>query len=138
MEADSREEAETFIPQIRIFSVEGAMCGYEVGGDCSLMTVLEGVRVLSVFFNAKVMMLSCVIFSLCVSDPRGQENDSAVAPQDRKMTALRIDGEITLDGVLDEPEWNQAEPAKDFIQKLPATAEPATETTEVRLLYDQV
>jgi hypothetical protein len=53
------------------------------------------------------------------------------------MTALRIDGEITLDGVLDEPEWSQAEPAKDFIQKLPATGEPATEPTEVRLLYDQ-
>ena len=56
------------------------------------------------------------------------------ANQDRKMTAVFIDGEITLDGKLDEPEWSLAEPAKDFIQKLPATGEPATEPTEVRLL----
>jgi hypothetical protein len=67
----------------------------------------------------------------------GQDIDFATARQDRKMVALRIDGEITLDGVLDEPQWSQAEPAKDFIQKLPATGEPATEPTEVRLLYDQ-
>lgn len=53
------------------------------------------------------------------------------------MQAIRISGEITVDGKLDEPEWSRAEPAKDFIQKLPATGEPATEPTEVRLLYDQ-
>ena len=67
----------------------------------------------------------------------GQEIDLATAHQDRKITAVRIDGKITMDGKLDETEWDLAEPAKDFIQKLPATGEPATEPTEVRLLYDQ-
>ena len=54
------------------------------------------------------------------------------------MRALRIEGPITLDGRLDEPEWKLAEPATDFIQRLPHSGEPATERTEVRLIYDHL
>jgi len=53
------------------------------------------------------------------------------------MKAVRINGGITIDGRLDEPEWQLAEPARDFIQKLPDTGAPASEPTEVRILYDQ-
>jgi hypothetical protein len=52
------------------------------------------------------------------------------------MTAVRIEGEIVVDGELDEAEWRHAEPATDFIQRLPYTGRPATERTEARLLYD--
>jgi hypothetical protein len=54
------------------------------------------------------------------------------------MRAVRIFGTITVDGELDEPEWQLAEPATNFIQRLPSTGQPATEPTEVRLLYDDV
>jgi hypothetical protein len=67
---------------------------------------------------------------------QGQEVDRENAYKDRKMTAVFTLGQITVDGVLDEPDWALAEPAMDFIQRLPATGEPATESTEVRLLYD--
>jgi hypothetical protein len=54
------------------------------------------------------------------------------------MTAVRVSGIITIDGELDEPEWKLAEPARDFIQRLPHTGRPATEPTEVRVLYDDL
>ena len=58
--------------------------------------------------------------------------------KNRKMVAVAVpDGVIKLDGDLSEPEWKLAEPATDFIQRLPHTGKPATERTEVRILYDQ-
>jgi hypothetical protein len=64
------------------------------------------------------------------------EIDYANAHAERVVEAVRVEGEIVVDGILEEPEWKAAKPATDFIQKLPATGEPATEPTEVRLLYD--
>ncbi len=57
-------------------------------------------------------------------------------PPEKKVTAVYIEGGIVLDGNLDEPEWNLAQPATDFIQNDPLMGEPATERTEVRILYD--
>ncbi|MEE2822002.1 MAG: DUF5916 domain-containing protein [Acidobacteriota bacterium] len=61
---------------------------------------------------------------------------SLVAQNQKTITALYIDGPIAIDGNLDEPEWDLAQPGGDFIQNEPRTGEPATEPTEVRLLYD--
>jgi hypothetical protein len=67
----------------------------------------------------------------------GAEIDYTNAYKDRMMEAVRVEGKIVVDGILDEPEWELAEPATNFIQKLPATGETASELTEVRLLYDE-
>jgi uncharacterized protein DUF5916/cellulose/xylan binding protein with CBM9 domain len=50
--------------------------------------------------------------------------------------AARVTGHITLDGKLDEPDWQAAVPAKDFRQAQPNEGQPATQRTEVRFLYD--
>lgn len=56
----------------------------------------------------------------------------------RRMTAerLRPEERIVLDGVLDEPAWQRAEPAKDFIQQEPVLGGTPTEATEVRIVFD--
>jgi hypothetical protein len=56
-----------------------------------------------------------------------------------RMTAVRMtEGEfITLDGDLNEPVWQRAVPATDFVQQIPQTGTPATESTEVRIAYDR-
>ena len=56
-----------------------------------------------------------------------------------RMTAVRMaEGEsIALDGELNEPVWKRAVPATDFIQQIPQTGSPATERTEVRIVYDR-
>ncbi len=44
---------------------------------------------------------------------------------------------VRLDGLLDEPAWQAAEPIGGFRQREPNEGEPATERTEVRVLYDR-
>src|SRR5262245_351870 len=43
---------------------------------------------------------------------------------------------IKIDGRLDEPSWSQAPAAIDFRQQEPNESQPASEKTEVRLLFD--
>ena len=56
--------------------------------------------------------------------------------EQREVFAYRTNSPIVLDAVLDEPAWADAEPATDFIQREPFEGEPATEKTEIRVLYD--
>ena len=60
----------------------------------------------------------------------------AQAANDKTVSVAYTDSPIVIDGNLDELQWNQVEPAANFIQKEPLQGEPATEPTEVRLLYD--
>ncbi len=58
-------------------------------------------------------------------------------PSPYRATASRAaPGMPKIDGKLDEPVWALAEPFGDFIQRDPEEGEPATERTEVRVLYD--
>ena len=52
------------------------------------------------------------------------------------MHATRAGGPITVDGRLDEPDWEGAAPARGFTQDEPFEGRPAMEETEVRILYD--
>lgn len=48
---------------------------------------------------------------------------------------MRIDQPITVDGRLDEPAWQTAPAAADFRQREPDEGAPASQATEVRVLY---
>ena len=61
--------------------------------------------------------------------------DPEAAPRPT-LTAVRAAGAIEVDGELDEAAWADARPATDFVQSTPDTGYPATERTEVRILYD--
>lgn len=56
----------------------------------------------------------------------------------RTVTALFLppSEHVTLDGILDEPFWERAVPATDFVQIDPDNGSPATEQTEVRIVFD--
>ena len=54
----------------------------------------------------------------------------------KRAAAVRIDEQIVLDGRLDEPAWQRAQPAVDFYQQAPDEGQLATLPTEVRFLYD--
>ncbi|MGH7729652.1 MAG: DUF5916 domain-containing protein [Candidatus Eiseniibacteriota bacterium] len=43
---------------------------------------------------------------------------------------------VRVDGILDEPAWAAAPPASGFIQNDPEQGQPASEPTEVRVLFD--
>jgi hypothetical protein len=50
--------------------------------------------------------------------------------------ALRASAPIVLDGRLDEADWQKAPVASGFRQRDPDQGQPATEPTELRLLFD--
>lgn len=52
-------------------------------------------------------------------------------------SAYRISQDIKIDGILDEPEWQNAQPIKRFLQIQPNQGEPMTQPSEVRILYDE-
>src|SRR2546426_10501813 len=86
--------------------------------------------------------LACAtVFSLsiCLHFPataRAGQIDYANARQSRRLRAVRAAGPLTIDGALNEPAWDQAPVATDFIQNDPHEGDPASEETEVRVLYD--
>jgi hypothetical protein len=60
----------------------------------------------------------------------------AAPPDEPAVVAVRLAGELRIDGRLDEPAWALARPAAGLRQREPREGEPATETTEVRVLFD--
>jgi hypothetical protein len=70
--------------------------------------------------------------------PVWPDADNSVDSQ-RSYTIRRLEqGEtIRIDGQFSEPAWARAEVATDFITKVPREHEPATQNTEVRMLYDE-
>jgi uncharacterized protein DUF5916/cellulose/xylan binding protein with CBM9 domain len=52
------------------------------------------------------------------------------------VLAARAATPISVDGRIDEAEWNHAPLAPPFLQREPAFGAPATEATELRFLYD--
>jgi len=52
------------------------------------------------------------------------------------LHAARASAPIVLDGRLDEPGWQAAPVASGFLQRDPDQGQPATEATELRLLFD--
>ena len=55
----------------------------------------------------------------------------------RRLTATAVADAIRLDGNLDDAGWTNAEVADAFVQSEPKTGQPATEPTEVRVVYDR-
>ena len=59
--------------------------------------------------------------------------DHALAPMGQ---AIRLTGSISIDGTLDEPQWQSAPAITDLIQTVPIEGQPVSERTEVRFAYD--
>jgi hypothetical protein len=84
------------------------------------------------------MRLSLVIaFTFVIPSSLSAQTPATPDTSQRKVaTAVRRNGEITLDGRLDEAAWQAAKPIGGFIQSYPKANEPAPDQTEVRVLYD--
>src|SRR6266704_3688379 len=88
--------------------------------------------------------LACWLLSLCLLlfRPSGSNAEAPPAARPAKDVSVRITAEATyidhaprLDGTLDDPLWQSAKVITDFSQREPNEGEPATEKTEIRILY---
>ncbi len=55
----------------------------------------------------------------------------------QQLTAIKIDDNINIDGVLDESQWQSADQISDFYQFQPKHGEPASLNTVVKMLYTE-
>ena len=76
-------------------------------------------------------LLSLLMFFLLSSFPLFSQVEV------KKTTALKIDESIKIDGSLDEPAWDRAPEAGDFIQFQPQRGEQSRVNTRVKILYDE-
>jgi hypothetical protein len=84
----------------------------------------------------KIVSMHVLIFMLLVSTwSRCEEN---VQPRERVYEILKLQtgDSIELDGQLTESVWTKGNVAGDFITKIPREGQPATQKTEVRMVYD--
>jgi len=91
------------------------------------------------FLGRKPLNILLVAAVLAISWPaRGQTPRAAAAPArpTPRISAVRVTAKIAVDGRLDEADWQRAIPAKDFLQRDPDEGTPATDPTEVRILFD--
>ena len=91
--------------------------------------------------NSKRLLLGLVIaVELASSKPafaQAQRNETKPTLQQAINTAeaARVEHAPKLDGTLDDPLWQTAKPIAEFRQQEPNEGQPATEKTEVRILY---
>lgn len=73
------------------------------------------------------------------SIPRGRaERISRLRERNWEVQAVRIAaGEVTVDGEVEEPAWGLARPIADLYQGQRNEGMPASENTEIRILYDE-
>jgi hypothetical protein len=64
--------------------------------------------------------------------PRG----TVLSAPTKRMTGTRVAESPVIDGLMDDAVWQRATPITEFTQAEPFEGTPATEKTEVRLLYD--
>ena len=77
-------------------------------------------------------LLAVIIAAFDASPVRAQS-----PPSGRQADARRVAEAPTIDGVLDDRVWQTAEPLTDFVQAEPVQGAPATERTEVRIVFDE-
>lgn len=87
--------------------------------------------------------LAAALLTLAAVVPRPASADDARADRVRELqarewslTAARLEGALRLDGRVDEPAWDRAVPASEFYQGENNEGLPASERTEIRVLYD--
>jgi len=80
--------------------------------------------------GCRLFPLVALVICLAVPSAGGQETRNI-----RVAFALAVEEAPVIDGRVDEDIWFQADILTDFIQAEPHEGEPATEKTEVRILY---
>jgi len=84
-----------------------------------------------------VSVLLQSVVTASAASAHAQANSTSIAPSSLpESRAVRATGRIHLDGKLDEPAWAEAPVTGIFTQVDPLEGQPASQKTEVRVVYD--
>ncbi|MCM3878489.1 MAG: carbohydrate binding family 9 domain-containing protein, partial [Vicinamibacterales bacterium] len=78
-----------------------------------------------------MIRIGAVVALVCVAAPAGAQPQTP-----RTVRAVRTTEPVIIDGRLAEDAWSRTEAADQFTQRDPDEGKPATERTEIRVLYD--
>src|SRR2546427_782948 len=90
-----------------------------------------------VFILGLLCHSSLLLHAQSQASPQTKERQIGAQEPLRTAKASRVDRAPKLDGTLDDPIWQQATPIDNFLQREPFEGQPATEKTEVRILYSK-
>lgn len=79
-------------------------------------------------------LLLPALLAVCSSNSYGYSNQN----ESPDVIAVHVEKPPKIDGILDDAEWLQAQPAGEFTQKEPEEGVAPTQGTEVRVLYDDM
>ena len=89
----------------------------------------------SILVNAtRKLLLLPALLALAAAQVSAQQPTPVGAR--RSAIVTRITGDISIDGVLDEPAWREGSRIGDFVQRIPNSGSRPSERTDVTLLYD--
>ncbi len=86
--------------------------------------------------TAKVGWLAAALVCGAVSVVDVKAQTQGAEAQRKRTVATRVATIPVVDGALDEAIWQEATIVTDFVQTEPVEGQPASERTEVRILYD--
>ncbi|MCH8293930.1 carbohydrate binding family 9 domain-containing protein [Candidatus Poribacteria bacterium] len=84
--------------------------------------------------NSIYGLVCCYLWSICLLFPLIAGADPGI--MELQAEAYRTFQSIEIDGELSEPDWQNAKPIGHFVQYEPDEGKPATQPTEVRILYN--
>ena len=83
----------------------------------------------------RILLLGVLLHGMLFGQKPEQAGTSNTSMAGNIANAVRVERAPRLDGTLDDPVWQQAVAITDFRQREPYEGQPATEHTEVRVLY---
>src|SRR5687767_8862794 len=109
-----------------------------MNADQHICASLRGQRSRPVYAQAWALLFSLFCTAIFSLPPiQAQQPPAAAASNGHGVVrAVRITEAIRVDGDLSEAAWEGAEAAVGFTQSEPSEGQPATERTEVKILYD--
>ncbi|MBP2647937.1 MAG: putative rane associated hydrolase [Gemmatimonadetes bacterium] len=84
------------------------------------------------------MLVAVLLQVALVASPQGggAPPDPAASADALNVHAVRASEPVRIDGVLDDSVWSRATPVSGFLQREPKEGAPATERTDVRVVFD--
>jgi hypothetical protein len=108
---------------------------YSNASEVTTRPVFRDIRVAHCFLTALVWVASPLIAQR--DAPQQKESQAGLQEPARASKASRVERPPKLDGKLDDPEWQNAKPVTNFLQREPFEGQTPSEKTEVRILYDR-
>jgi len=83
-----------------------------------------------------IRLFGLVLVTCAFTDLQAQTKTVTQRSSQREISAIRVNGDLTIDGTLNDSSWQTAASVTEFRQREPFEKQLATETTDVRILYD--